>query len=249
MITVDMVSEGYDIQDLNTIYLYSQIGSHIRLRQRVGRVLRSPEEGKKEARVYWQKYSEAENVLKLKDIPDTFATLKAQEETELSADVIAYNDSLKKSKSAQIPVAMYQEELPDGLCKKNNYYSQYEFLQILKMFSTVDIQDGLGYFYDRNKAADTIQEDIIWVRKPEKNGYLQLYNMICNDYRYHLRFEDEHITDFEGYAKSLNVSEEELLADVKKICFYLSNVSRQDIAIRKSKRTIQVKDDEIIQIL
>lgn len=247
MITVDMVSEGYDIQDLNTIYLYSKIGSHIRLRQRVGRVLRSPEEGNREARVFWQKYSEAENVLKLKDIPDTFATLKAQEKTELRADVTEYNDSLTKKKSSQIPVAMYQEELPDGLCKKNNYYSYYEFLQILEMFSTADIQNKLGYFSDRNEERDENSGDNIWVRKPEKDGYLQLYNMICNDYRYHLRFEDERITDFEGYAQALDVSQEELLADIKKICFYLSDASHQYVAIRKSKRTIKVKDDEIIR--
>lgn len=247
MITVDMVSEGYDIQDLNTIYLYSKIGSHIKLRQRVGRVLRSPKDSKKEAKVFWQKYSNTENILKAKDIPDTLVTLKPQEETELDKDVSDYNDSLKKDKFAQIPAAMYQEELPDGLCQRNNYYSLYEFLQILEMFSTVDIQNSLGYFYDRNKDSNNAQDDIIWVRRPEKNGYLQLYNMIRNDYRYYLRFEDKRITNFAGYITALDVSQDELLRDIKKICFYLSNTSQQDVAIRKSKRTIQVKDEEIIR--
>lgn len=245
MITVDMVSEGYDIQDLNTIYLYSKIGSHIKLRQRVGRVLRSPKDSKKEAKVFWQKYSNTENILKAKDIPDTLATLKPQKETELDKDVLEYNNNLKKDKSAQIPAAMYQEELPDGLCQRNNYYSLYEFLQILEMFSTVDIQNSLGYFYDRNKDSNNAQDDIIWVRRPEKNGYLQLYNMICNDCRYHLRIKGEYITNFTEYITALDVSQDELLRDIKKICFYLSNTSHQDIDIRKSKRTIQVKDEEI----
>lgn len=245
MITVDMVSEGYDIQDLNTIYLYSKIGSHIKLRQRVGRVLRSPKDSKKEAKVFWQKYSNTENILKAKDIPDTLVTLKPQEETELDKDVSDYNDSLKKDKSAQIPAAMYREELPYDLCQRNNYYSYYEFLQILKMFSTVDIQDGLGYFYEGNEDSNNDQDNIIWVRRPEKNGYLQLHNMIYNDYSYHLRFEDDRITDFDGYSNALGVSKDELLEDIKKICFYLSNKSHQDIDIRKSKRTIQVKDEEI----
>lgn len=245
MITVDMVSEGYDIQDLNTIYLYSKIGSHIKLRQRVGRVLRSPKDSKKEAKVFWQKYSNTENILKAKDIPDTLATLKPQKETELDKDVLEYNNNLKKDKSAQIPAAMYQEELPDGLCQRNNYYSLYEFLQILEMFSTVDIQNSLGYFYDRNKDSNNAQDDIIWVRRPEKNGYLQLYNMICNDCRYHLCIKGEYITNFTEYITALDVSQDELLRDIKKICFYLSNTSHQDIDIRKSKRTIQVKDEEI----
>lgn len=259
MITVDMVSEGYDIQDLNTIYLYSKIGSHIKIRQRIGRVLRSPEDSEKDskedsekqARVYWQKYPNAENIakkiVKVKEIPDTFATLNPQKETELKDDVLEYNNNLKKDKSAQIPAAMYREELPDGLCQRNNYYSLYEFLQILEMFSTVDIQNSLGYFYDRNKDSNNAQDDIIWVRRPEKNGYLQLYNMICNDYRYYLRFEDKRITNFDGYITALGVLKDELLEDIKKICFYLSNTSQQDVAIRKSKRTIQVKDEEIIR--
>ena len=249
MITVDMVSEGYDIQDLNTIYLYSKIGSHIKLRQRIGRVLRSPKDSKKEARVYWQKYPNAENIaekiVKVKEIPDTLVTLKPQEETELDKDVLEYNNNLKKDKSAQIPAAMYQEELPDGLCQRNNYYSLYEFLQILEMFSTVDIQDGLGYFYDRNKGVNNDQDNIIWVRRPEKNGYLQLYNMICNDCRYHLRIKGKYITNFTEYINALGVSKDALLEDIKKICFYLSNTSHQDIDIRKSKRTIQVKNEEI----
>ncbi len=247
MITVDMVSEGYDIQDLNTIYLYSKIGSHIKLRQRVGRVLRSPKDSKKEAKVFWQKYSNTENILKAKDIPDTLVTLKPQEETELVNDVLEYNNNLKKDKSAQIPVAMYREELPDGLCQRNNYYSLYEFLQILEMFSTVDIQNSLGYFYDRNKDSNNAQDDIIWVRRPEKNGYLQLYNMICNDCRYHLRIKGKYITNFTEYINALGVLKDELLEDIKKICFYLSNTNQQDVAIRKSKRTIQVKDEEIIR--
>jgi len=260
MITVDMVSEGYDIQDLNTIYLYSKIGSHIKIRQRIGRVLRSPEDSKKDskedskkdsekkARVYWQKYPNAENIaekiVKLKEIPDTFATLDPQKETELEDDVLEYNN-LKKDKSAQIPAAMYREELPYDLCQRNNYYSYYEFLQILKMFSTVDIQDGLGYFYEGNEDSNNDQDNIIWVRRPEKNGYLQLHNMICNDYRYHLRFKNKRITDFDGYSNALGVSKDRLLEDIKKICFYLSDTSHQDINIRKSKRTIQVKDEEI----
>lgn len=253
MITVDMVSEGYDIQDLNTIYLYSKIGSHIRIRQRIGRVMRSTEDSTKgstkEARVFWQKYpeSEVEDVLKLKDVPDTFARLEVQNQAELDADVVEYYNNFKKNKSAQIPAAMYLEELPEGLCRANNYYSEYEFLQILSMFSTKDIENGLGFFYDRNKEILENQDDIIWVRRPEKEGYLQFFNMINNDYRYHLRFKDEYITDFQGYANALGVSEDALLEDVKKICFYLSNTSQQDIAIKKSKRIIQVKDEEIIR--
>ncbi len=248
MITVDMVSEGYDIQDLNTIYLYSKIGSHIKIRQRIGRVLRSPKDSKKEARVYWQKYPNAENIaekiVKVKEIPDTFATLNPQKETELEDDVLEYNN-LKKDKSAQIPAAMYREELPYDLCQRNNYYSYYEFLQILKMFSTVDIQDGLGYFYEGNEDSNNDQDNIIWVRRPEKNGYLQLYNMICNDCRYHLRIKGEYLINFTEYINALGVSKDELLEDIKKICFYLSDTSHQDIDIKKSKRTIQVKDEEI----
>ncbi len=47
MITVHMVSEGYDIQDLNTIYLYSKIGSHIKIRHRICKSSPFPKDSKK----------------------------------------------------------------------------------------------------------------------------------------------------------------------------------------------------------
>lgn len=58
LVTVDMVSEGFDVEDIETIYLFSGIVSPIRIRQRVGRVLRSKKDVEKKAKVIWQDYGE-----------------------------------------------------------------------------------------------------------------------------------------------------------------------------------------------
>lgn len=58
MVTVDMVSEGFDVKDIETVYLFSGVVSPIRIRQRVGRVLRSVNKGTKKATVIWQDYGD-----------------------------------------------------------------------------------------------------------------------------------------------------------------------------------------------
>lgn len=58
MVTVDMVSEGFDVKDIETVYLFSGVASPIRIRQRVGRVLRSVNKGIKKATVIWQDYGD-----------------------------------------------------------------------------------------------------------------------------------------------------------------------------------------------
>lgn len=58
MVTVDMVSEGFDVKDIETIYLFSGIVSPIRIRQRVGRVVRSINDVEKKATVIWQDYGD-----------------------------------------------------------------------------------------------------------------------------------------------------------------------------------------------
>lgn len=58
MVTVDMVSEGFDVKDIETVYLFSGVASPIRIRQRVGRVLRSVNKGTKKATVIWQDYGD-----------------------------------------------------------------------------------------------------------------------------------------------------------------------------------------------
>lgn len=58
MVTVDVVSEGFDVKDIETVYLFSGVVSPIRIRQRVGRVLRSVDKGTKKATVIWQDYGD-----------------------------------------------------------------------------------------------------------------------------------------------------------------------------------------------
>ena len=60
-----MVSEGFDVKDIETIYLFSRVSSQILIRQRVGRVLRVFEDKKnkrkkEKATVYWQNYFDYE---------------------------------------------------------------------------------------------------------------------------------------------------------------------------------------------
>lgn len=51
--TVDVISEGFDVPELNTIILATGTTSRNRLRQRIGRVVRSVENKDKKARVIW----------------------------------------------------------------------------------------------------------------------------------------------------------------------------------------------------
>lgn len=57
MVTVDKASEGFDVKNVETVYLATGIKSQILIRQRVGRVVRNSEK-KNEARVVWQDYGD-----------------------------------------------------------------------------------------------------------------------------------------------------------------------------------------------
>ncbi len=241
LVGVNMLNEGIDIPKLNTIYLYAPTRSQVVLRQRVGRVLRNSKSGEKKARIIWQHYPK--NVALTKDAIEKLLGSDFEELEETQQDLKEDKEEWEKDKSLPIPPAMYLEPLPeDGLLKKD-YYSEWQRLEILELFSAEELNEAesIGFYYD----TETFERTgcAIYVRDVERKGYRQFLRVLQNDWQSVLRYHN--CENFEQYAKALNVSEAELLDDIKKICFYMSDVRKADKSGRKPKERFHVREEDI----
>lgn len=230
MIAVDMVSEGFDVKDIETIYLFSRVNSQILIRQRVGRVLRIAK-NKKKATVYWQNYFDYE---KPKPILVYTGDYRKNDVTEKDIDI--QRDIGRWKKGYQLPAGMYLEELPRDIEAEREFAKRYEYLHALDLFGLDAVLHGIGYFeFDNNK---------IYVGAKEKKGYEQFYRVIVSDYYSLLMLQDKY-AKFSDYAKALGVSTEELLKDIKLNCFYMSNSSLKDTKGKIANKVFSVSDDQI----
>lgn len=227
MIAVDMVSEGFDVKDIETIYMFSKVESHILLRQRVGRVLRIAE-GKNKATVYWQNYFDYTKK-QSGHYKGSIESDVEEDDAEIQRDIGRYR------KGMQLPAGMYLEKLPLGI-SEGELYRRYEYLRVLELFGLDIVLTGVGY-YEINNAN-------IYARQREKNGYEQFHRIIRSDYFSLLMQKDKYLK-FSDYAKALGVSEQDLLDDIKINCFYMSNASVKDTNGNLQKKSFIVKDADI----
>lgn len=228
MIAVDMVSEGFDVPDIETIYLYSAIQSQIVLRQRIGRVLRTAKGHKAKATVYWQKYFK--NTRK-----NTFKNISSyQDKIENEQDIQEDMDFWEKG--MQLPAGMYLEPLPVNAEEERNLYVRMVMLNMLELFGAEFVSEDMRY-YDCGKP--------LYVRSQEIRGYEQFYHMIYADFWSCLIYANDY-AKFSDYAKALGVASEVLLEDIKINCFYLANVRNSDTSgkVIEGKRFI-VEDEDI----
>lgn len=236
MIAVDMVSEGFDVKDIETIYLFSRVSSQILIRQRVGRVLRVFEDKKnkrkkEKATVYWQNYFDYE---KPKTISEYTGDYRKNDVEEKDIDI--QRDIGRWKKGFQLPAGMYLEELPRDIEAEKEFAKRYEYLHALDLFGLDAVLHGIGYFkFDKNK---------IYVGAKEKKGYEQFYRVIVSDYYSLLMLQDKY-AKFSDYAKALGVSTKELLEDIKLNCFYMSNSSLKDTKGKIANKVFSVSDDQI----
>lgn len=228
MIAVDMVSEGFDVKDIETIYLYSGVQSHIVLRQRIGRVLRKYK-GKKEAKVYWQKYFKG--VKKDRAIEDIAYKDIIEKKLDIQKDIGLWK------KGMQLPAGIYLERLPIDEEEEKVLYIRRELLNMLELFGAKLVSDNMNYFICDDKK--------LYFRSQERKGYEQFYHMIVADY-WSCLFKSGSYIKFDDYAKALKISRKKLLEDIKINCFYLANVrpSDTDGEVIKNKRFI-VEDEDI----
>lgn len=238
LIAVHIFDEGVDVPELDTIYLYAPTNSQNVLRQRVGRVLRKPEssEIKKHARVIWQKYDfDASKVLdtSVLDIDTKYITEK---EDELDAEIKVY----KSGKYRQIPAIAYKLPIPYD---KAMSLSSWLLLRAEALFGSATLKEArsIGYFKDANNPDG--DNEVIFVRRAERKGYEQYLQVLQNDWFTLLR--NQECETFADYANILGLSEEELILDIKRVCFYMSNAEQTDTEGRKTAKRFRVNDSEI----
>ncbi len=241
LISVKMLDEGIDIPKLNTLYLYAPTRSQVVLRQRIGRVLRNPEGDEKKARIIWQYYPK--NIVLTKEDLKKLLESDFEETEEPSWEMEKDKEDWEKDKNLPIPPVMYMEPLPEDRLSKKDYYSEWHMLNIQELFSAEEIEEAgsVGFYYDAETFDST--ECAIYVRDVERRGYRQFLRVLQNDWKSVLRYQD--CKNFEQYAKALNVSEMELMDDIKKICFYLSDVRKADTSKRKPKKRFYVREQDI----
>jgi superfamily II DNA or RNA helicase len=242
MIAVDKVSEGFDVKDIETIYLYSRVESQISIRQKVGRVLRSTNNEKK-ARVYWQNYFDYKK--KTSNEKGDVKCLTYNRDFSESDEEIQ-RDIGRWKKGYQLPAGMYLEEIPKDIVSEREYFRRYEYLNVLDMFGLEIALEGIGY-YELNNSHKA------YARLEERKGYETLHSIIVNDY-YSLLIKEDNFETFKDYADALNVNEKTLYENIKVTCFYMSNTSdsmknTDDKAIKKyakiTNKKYIVKDDDI----
>ena len=238
LIAVHIFDEGVDVPELDTIYLYAPTNSQIILRQRVGRVLRKPpsSEIKKHARVIWQKYDfDASKVLdsSVLDIDTKYITEK---EDELDAEIKVY----KSGKYRQIPAIAYKLPIPYD---KAMSLSSWLLLRAEALFGSAALKEArsIGYFKDANNPDG--DNEVIFVRRAERKGYEQYLQVLQNDWFTLMR--NQECETFSDYANILGLSEEELISDIKRVCFYMSNAEQTDTEGRKTAKRFRVNESEI----
>lgn len=240
LVAISIFDEGIDIVDLNTLYLYDSTNSQLVLRQRVGRVLRTAKGDNPDKRVIWQYYPQDCELLteeKYKELLESdFAFVKESEE-DFKRDIAEWEGAKGK---IGIPPIMYKEPLP----KEELFYtvSPTDKIAFEKIYGKDAIAEGesVGCFYDASKLED---EDKIYVRKIERDGYMQYHRVLQNDWLSIHGIRHGTCT-FKQYARLLRTSEPDLIADIKKICFSLSVKD----AFRKNgtvKNTVVVIEDDI----
>lgn len=229
MIAVDMVSEGFDVKDVETVYLFSRVYSHIVIRQRVGRVLRKHDG--KAAKVYWQNYFGHTTTDFVSNSEISYDGVEiAQSDDEVLKDVSDWR------KGRQLPAGMYLEELPRDIDTENTMYRIYQYLQVLELFGLEEIINGIGYF--------SLGDRHIYVRDEEKAGYESFYRVIRSDYFSLLIKQDKYLT-FKDYVKALNTDEETLIRNIKVGCFYMPNAKASDKDGQEKAKRFFVRDEDI----
>lgn len=230
LITVDIISEGFDFKALNTIILVSPTHSRTILRQRIGRVLRSIKEKSKDARVIWYYFDR-------NDEKSRVASAKSSDGFNLTD--IQDEDSKKKDidkKTYYLTAPSYIEPL----VFKNEFsiYDRQEvraLLDILNLFTSEDLKEFIGYYsFEINGMSY-----IIYVNETLKEGYLQLYRRIRTDYLLNESVLHSY-NDYKDFfavkwgIKNSPIIEDTLLKEIKEICFYLSNPKAKVFNVKDS---------------
>ena len=232
VIVVGKADEGVDIPDLETIYLFAKTESHIILRQRVGRVLRNPEKTQKVGKVFWQYYPNKKSKKRLQD-----KILKTMEEQLLDA----YDYETNKT-SANLPATMYLIPINDKGIVRKEYDSTYIILQIMKVFGLKRLlaAESLGCYYSKR---DVEWANVIYVTEKERVGYERLTRVLKSDSWRNMG--GEMFKCFEDYRIYRGISEEDLLTDIKRVCFYLNDVQKSDMTGKGIQPRLYVSDDDI----
>ena len=243
MITVSLVSEGYDYQELQTVYLYAPTNSNVRLRQRVGRVLRQSDKvkGDKKAKVVWQCCYEDQKLL---DIQLSGTNLEKGIDIENIEDDIQIKKEVEKTKRGETKYLLAPAYILP-LKRKNVSYKDteiyYELLNVLSLFRSEDLKNYKGYY--------ELSEYKIFVDDKLIEGFEQFYRQIRTD----CLSADKVFSSVNEYAKYLfgNVSsdvEARFYREVKETCFYKSDVKEKDVDVKtKNKARFYISDNDIEQ--
>lgn len=228
LLTVDVVSEGFDVKELNTVILVDATkDSYTRLRQRVGRVVRSADE-EKDCRVIWYYYE--------KDTDDVKSKVGSYITNNSGYDLSCIQDGIsmkadRERKTYYLTAPKYKSEVVYQ--EKYDYTTSREYIElldILKLFSdNKDLEDYEG-FYDFGGRK-------IYVDKVLNEGILQLRRRIHTEYLIiRQRKPTGKITaeDIWGTNKS------QYIENVMEICFFLCKPSK------KQTFYIGVEDVELI---
>lgn len=229
LVTIDVLSEGVDIPTLNTVILVGATISNIKLRQRIGRVLRKAEDADKDARVIWYYYAgdkeEAEDKRDEFIVGDKgYGTLKDQKSV-IKNGISSFDNDLKRP---TYYLTAPKFKTPMKYATKYNLTDTIiygELLDILALFKNniMQLEDYVGLYRLHNNK-------VIYVNTFLHEGFVQLFRRVRSEW---LMLGDTtgdyKVKDSVDFFNKLGVQSVEYLKDVKKICFYLSHAKKGDI--------------------
>ena len=217
LITVDILSEGYDLPELNTIILIDRTNSNIKLRQRIGRVVRNTDNKNKDCKVIWYYHKHnSDNTLgnnNKKRITNNLGYDNFQPQDEASK-----KDDINR-KTFYLTAPEYKNPIDYKKVYSVKDSRQYIYLlEILKLFkNNKDIKDLVGYYYDEDV------KRVIYVDKVLNEGISQLQRRVHTEYLIHKHNKGSvSVNDIWG---TTNESKSAYIKDVMEICFFLCKPS------------------------
>lgn len=231
IVTIDVLSEGFDVKNLNTVILIGGIVSRARLRQRIGRVVRKAENKDKKARVIWYYIAKdkAEASKKIDTYEKNGLGYIRNEQVDMQSLESVDNDRTRKTYYLTAP--KYSQPVGYALQYNLNSYSVYtEFLNILALFQTNSnrLKDLVGFY--------RVQGGVIYLNNLLKKGFEHLFRRVRCQWLI-LKDAGIRVSNTDDFVAELHIGKQEYIDDVKKICFFLCKPKKSSI--------FNIEDDDI----
>lgn len=244
--TVDVISEGFNVEDLNTVILATGTTSRNRLRQRIGRVVRGIEDKDKKARVIWYYIADSKDEEKVGNYLTNNQGYKKSNDDETdenrqSDESVAHD---RKRKTYYLTAPKYGMPMGYALEYPSSAYREYvDFLHILALFQdNKDIESFIGYYRLEDSFGIPIR---ISLDKVLLDGFQHLFRRVRSQWLI-LRDNEKFVDNITDFTNELGISILDYVSDAMKVCFFLCKPKKNSV-FYANREIIEVFIDAVLR--